>query len=103
MAKLEENVTVYVCDVPECSTEVVARGDEVPAGFIGTTTFEHAGGGDTAEWFACIATHIRKAVVAVQLAGFSTNPALPKVKDPEGTTSSGKTPADAYTSMASKD
>jgi hypothetical protein len=80
MAKLEENVTVYVCDAPECPTEVVARGDEVPTGFIGTTMFEHAGGGDVAEWFACIASHIRKAVVAVQLAGFSTNPALPKVK-----------------------
>lgn len=81
MAKNEEKVTIYACDAPECSTEVVARDDEVPAGFIGTTTFEHAGGGDTAEWFACTALHIRKAVVAVQLAGFSTNPALPKVKD----------------------
>jgi hypothetical protein len=103
MAKNEEKMDVYTCDAPECSTEVVAREGEIPAGFIGTTMFEHAGGGDVAEWFACTALHIRKAVVAVQLAGFSTNPALPKVKDPESTTTSGKTPGDAYTSVASKD
>lgn len=86
MAKSEEKMDVYTCDAPGCSTETVAREGEIPAGFTGTTSFEHSGGGDAADWFACTALHIRKAVIAVQLAGFSTNPALPKVKDSEPAT-----------------
>ena len=94
MSSIEEKVIIHTCDAPECSTEVVAReGDDLPAGFFGTTSFTHAGGGDVADWFACTALHIRKAVVAVQLAGFSTNPALPKIKDSEPV----KTPAGSTT------
>jgi hypothetical protein len=81
MSSIEEKVTIYTCDAPECSTQAIDLGDDLPAGFFGTTRFTHSGGGDIAEWFACTALHIRKAVVAVQLAAFSTNPALPKVKD----------------------
>jgi hypothetical protein len=91
MAKNEEKMDVYSCDAPECDEERVAREGELPAGFAGTTIFEHSGGGDVAEWFACSASHIRKAVVAVQLAGFSTNPALPKVKDSDGASGTAST------------
>lgn len=89
MSQREEKVTVYTCDAPECPIDVIAQDGEAPAGFIGTTTFAYNGGGTTEEWFAHNASHIRKAIVAVQVANNSTNPALPKDTDSDSTSGSG--------------
>lgn len=64
MAKRTITAEEYKCNNPACGTIVLATKNEPPNGFGGRVVGIDAGGGGSAEWWACGEDCIKAAVLA---------------------------------------
>jgi hypothetical protein len=62
MAKQRRDV--WICDSPDCDTEVLAD-EDAPLGYSGRVSTEGGTGCVNEPWFACKSEHIRGAVESV--------------------------------------
>ena len=60
----ERKVTVYTCDDPKCTSEIICQDDEPADGFYGKVLHVGSFGGNGADWYACSSVHIKAAVIA---------------------------------------
>lgn len=63
MAKRTVTVEEYRCNNPKCDTIVLAHKNEPPEGYGGRVVGIDAGGGRSADWWACQQECIEPAVI----------------------------------------